>query len=403
MVTWAAVASSGKDFTLLTIDNLRVFNIRGAGLHPVIVELTTRDGLRGYGEAAVAYGIGANAAAGMLSDLAPKVIGADATYPRNIWHEIYDNAFWTKGGGAIVFAGLSAIDQALWDIKAQSLGVPVYELFGAKFETSLEVYANGWNGAHDDALQWAKAAERPLKDGFTILKCYPLATRQEGGTLRHVQRRALGSQEFKRAIDRVRNLRKVVGPDISLMLDLSGGLNNDQLIRFMEVCGELDITWVEEPLDPFNLQGLRNFAGRWPIPIAAGERVYTRQGFRNLLETGGVDIIMPDVGNCGGIFEAVQIAAMAESYNARVSPHNCASSLCTAATIQVWTASAMGMPLETYPYFSDANDYVQVLANPPEKAVVNGRLNVPTDPGLGAKIDEKAIAPFRCFDFQADG
>ncbi len=219
---------------MLTIDNLRVFNIRGGGLHPVLVELSTKDGIKGYGEAAVAYGIGANAAAGMLSDLAHKVVGQDATYPRNIWHEIYDNAFWTKGGGAIVFAALSAIDQALWDIKAQSLGIPVYELFGAKFESSLEVYANGWNTDHDDAMEWAKAAERPLKDGYTILKCYPLATRQEGGTLRHVQRRSLSPEEFKRAIDRVRALRKVVGPDISLMFDLSGGLNNDQLIRFME-------------------------------------------------------------------------------------------------------------------------------------------------------------------------
>ncbi len=86
---------------MLTIDNLRVFNIRGGGLHPVLVELSTKDGIKGYGEAAVAYGIGANAAAGMLSDLAHKVVGQDATYPRNIWHEIYDNVFWTKGGGAI--------------------------------------------------------------------------------------------------------------------------------------------------------------------------------------------------------------------------------------------------------------------------------------------------------------
>jgi len=379
---------------------MRVYNIRGGGLHPVIVELSTKDGLHGYGEAAVAYGIGAGAVAGMLGDLAHKVIGTSARHPRNLWHEIYDNSFWTKGGGAIVFAALSAIDQALWDIKAQSLGVPVYELFGAKFEASLDVYANGWNSTHDDALEWAKAADRPLNDGFRILKCYPLATRQEGGTLRHVQRRALEADEFKRAVERVRNLRKVVGPETTLMLDLSGGLNNDQLIRFMDVCGELDIAWVEEPLDPFNLQGLRNLAGRWPVPIAAGERVYTRQGFRNLLETGGVDVVMPDVGNCGGIFEAVHIAAMAESYNTRVSLHNCASSLCTAASVQVWAASAIGMPLETYPYFSDANDYVQVLKNPPEEAIMNGRLTVPTEPGLGAEINCDAIAPWKCFDFR---
>lgn len=244
--------------------------------------------------------------------------------------------------------------------------------------------------------------ERPLADGFTILKCYPLATQQKGGTLRHVQRRALDLDEFKRSLERIRTLRKVVGPDISLMFDLSGGLNNDQLIRFMDVCGELDVSWVEEPLDPFNLQGLRNLAGRWSIPLAAGERVYTRQGFRNLLDTGAIDIAMPDVGNCGGIFEAVQIAAMAESYNARISPHNCASSFCTAATIQVWAASAAGMPLETYPYFSDANDYVQVLKNPPEKEVRNGMLAIPTSPGIGAEIDVDAIEPFRCFDYREE-
>lgn len=179
------------------------------------------------------------------------------------------------------------------------------------------------------------------------------------------------------------------------MLDLSGGLNNDQLIRFMDVCAELDLIWVEEPLDPFNYRGLRDLAGRWPIPIAAGERIYARSGFRNLLESGGVDIAMPDVGNCGGIFEFVQIAAMAEAHNVRVSAHNCASTLCTAA------ATAMAMPLETYPYYSEANDYVQVLKNPPEKAVKNGTLAVPTTPGLGVELDVDAIAPFRFFDYRA--
>jgi galactonate dehydratase len=385
-----------------TIENMRVFNIRGGGLHPVIVELRTKEGIIGYGEAAVAYGMGADAAAGMLSDLSPRVIGADATYPRHVWQEIYDNSFWTKGGGAIEFAALSAIDQALWDIKAKSLGVPVYELFGAKFESTIDVYANGWSTLHDDVASWANSAERPLKDGFRILKCYPLATRQKGATLRHVQRRQLEDGAFRRAIDRVKTLRKVVGPDVGLMFDLSGGLNNDQLIRFMDVCAELDVIWVEEPLDPFNFQGLKNLAGRWPIPIAAGERIYTRNGFRNLLDTDGVDIVMPDVGNCGGVFELVQIAAMAESYNTRLSIHNCASSLLTAASLQVAAACAMTMPLETYPYYSEKNNYVQVLHNPPEKSIVNGKLTIPSAPGLGAEIDLGAIERFCQFDYLRD-
>lgn len=384
------------------IENMRVFNIRGGGMHPVLVELTTKDGIAGYGEAAVAYGLGANAAAGMLSDLSSRVVGADASFPRHIWHEIYDNSFWTKGGGAIIFAALSAIDQALWDIKAKSLGVPVYELFGAKFDGAIEVYANGWSASHNDVIGWAESAERPLSEGYRFLKCYPLAHEVSGVSLCHVQRRCLSDEAFQRAIDRVKMLRKVVGPEIGLMLDLSGGLNNDQLIRFMDVCSELNLIWVEEPLDPFDLQGMRNIAGRWPVPIAAGERAYTRHGFRNLLDTGCVDIIMPDVGNCGGIFELIQIAATAESYNVRVSPHNCASSLCTAASVQVLAASAMSTPLEIYPYFSDNNDYVQVLKNPPEKSVVQGKLEIPTSPGLGAAVDLRAIEPFRCFDYRKD-
>jgi galactonate dehydratase len=356
----------------MKIERVRSFNVKGGGIHPVIVELTTADGMTGYGEAAVAYGLGANAAAGMLADLAIKVIGSDATHPRNLWHEVYDKSFWTKGGGAIVFAALSAIDQALWDIKAKALGVPVYELFGAKFSDSIELYANGWNFEHNDAEEWAKAAERPLSDGYKNLKSYPLDASQAGGTLVHVTRRSLSSDEFNRAIDRIRLLREVVGNGIGLMFDLSGGLSNDQLIKFMK--------------------------GRWNVPIACGERIYTRNGFKNLLDTGAVDVAMPDVGNCGGIYEAVQIASMAEAYNVRVSPHNCASSLCTAASIQVCAASANVMSLEIYPYFSDADDYVHILKNPPEDSIVDGKLKVTDEAGLGAVIDLPRIEKFLTFD-----
>jgi galactonate dehydratase len=382
----------------MKIERIRVFNIKGGGIHPVILELTTADGITGYGEAAVAYGVGVTAAAGMLVDLAPRVTGSDATRPRNVWHEIYDHSFWTKGGGAIVFSAMSAIDQALWDIKAKMLGVPVYELFGAKFWDSIELYANGWNYEHNDVEEWARASERPLADGYRILKSYPLATKQPGGTLVHVTRRALSSSAFQRAIDRIGYLREVVGDDIGLMFDLSGGLSNDQLIRIMDVCCEVNALWVEEPLDAFNIDGLRDLKGRWNVPIASGERIYTRHGFKNLLETGAVDVAMPDVGNCGGIYEAIHIASMAEAYNLRVSLHNCASSLCTAASIQVCAASANAMPLEIYPYFSDADDYVQVLLNPVEKSIINGHLKVPDSPGLGVMVDLPRIEKFLTFD-----
>jgi galactonate dehydratase len=386
----------------MRITNVRAYRVPTGGVRPVLVEVSTDEGITGWGEAAVAYGLGARGAVGMIADYAQRVIGSDPRLPRHVYHEIYDNSFWTKGGGAIAFAAVSAIDQALWDIKGKALGVPVYEFFGAAFADTAQVYANGWNYHCNDAVEWAKAAERPLRDGYTILKSYPLATQQPGRTLTHVQRRALSPEEFKRALDRVRLLRKVVGDDVELMIDLSGGLNNDQLYRLLDLCEEVKVAWVEEPLDAFNLTGLKNLAGRFKFPIAAGERVYTRNGFRNLLDTGAVDVVMPDVGNCGGIFEFIQIAAMAEAYNARMSPHNCASSLCTAASLAVWAACANAMPLEIYPYLPETDGYVQVLRNAPEDRIRNGYLSVSKEPGLGAEVDVGRLANYCCFDYVAE-
>jgi galactonate dehydratase len=382
----------------MRVTNVRAYHVPTGGVRPVLVEVQTDEGVSGWGEAAVAYGLGARAAVGMVADVAHRVIGADPRYPRHVYHHLYDNSFWAKGGGAITFAAISAIDQALWDIKGKAAGMPVYEFFGGAFAERAQVYANGWNYHCNDVEDWAKAAERPLKDGYRILKAYPLATQQPGRTLTHVQRRMLCPEDMTRALDRIRGLKNVVGDQAQLMIDLSGGLNNDQLLRILDLCQELEVMWVEEPLDAFNLDGLKKLAGRFRFPIAAGERVYTRNGFRNLLDTGAVDVVMPDVGNCGGVFELVHIAAMAEAYNARVSPHNCASTLCTAASLQVWAACANAMPLEIYPYLPLSDGYVQVLTNPPEERIKDGYLEVSKDPGLGANVDGAALAPYKLFD-----
>jgi galactonate dehydratase len=383
----------------MRVSNVRAYRIPTGGVRPVLVEIQTDEGISGWGEAAVAYGLGARGAAGMIADYAPRVVGADPDYPRNVYHDIYDNSFWTKGGGAIAFAAVSAIDQALWDIKAKALGVPVYDLFGGAFADAAQVYANGWNYHWNDSFEWAKAAERPIRDGYKILKCYPLATQQVGRTLVHVQRRMLSPEEFERALERIRNLKDVVGSQAEIMIDLSGGLNSDQLYRILDLCQEIGVMWVEEPLDAFNLTGLENLKGRYKFPLAAGERVYTRNGFRNLLDTGAIDVVMPDVGTCGGVFELVHIAAMAEAYNARVSPHNCASTLCTAASLQAWAACANAMPLEIYPYLPESQGYVQVLKNAPEDRIRNGRLEITRDPGLGIAVDSERLAPYCCFDY----
>ena len=319
----------------MKVVEVNVYLVKAGMLHPVICEILTAEGISGIGEAAIAYGLGGTAAAGMIKDLSERlIVGCDPFRIEQAWSRMYDHSFWAKGGGAIVFAAISAIEQALWDIKGKALAVPIYEMLGGRMRDSLRVYANGWYGAAGTPAELARAAERPLRDGYTALKCYPLAVPHDGG-LRHVTHRAVDREFADLAFAKIAALRQAVGPKVELMLDLSGGLTSDETIRLIRRFEELDILFIEEPADPFDVGALKKIGEHVALPIAVGERIYTRHGFRKILEPHAADILQPDVGNTGGIMEVKKIAAMAEAYNVRVAPHNCGSALLTAASLQI--------------------------------------------------------------------
>ena len=378
----------------MKVDTANVYLVTTGKLHPVVVELVTDEGIVGIGEAAIAYGVGGTAAAGMVKDLCERmIVGRDPARIESLWSEMYDHSFWAKGGGAIVFAGISAIEQALWDIKGKALGVPVHELLGGRMRDEVRVYANGWYGAARTPAQLAQAAERPLRDGYRALKCYPLAVPDENG-LRHVSARMIDRDFANLAFEKVKALRAAVGADVELMLDLSGGLTTAETIRLCRRFEELDIAWVEEPADPFDIVALAKIAAKVAIPVAVGERIYTRHGFRKVFEAQAADIVQPDVGNTGGIMEVKKIAAMAEAYNMRVAPHNCGGSLSTAASLQVSACIANFTTLEIYPYFPERPGYVQLLEDAPEARIRNGLLDMPLVPGLGATLARDRMQPF---------
>ncbi|MFM0187993.1 mandelate racemase/muconate lactonizing enzyme family protein [Paraburkholderia nemoris] len=379
----------------MKIKSASIYLIKSGYVNPVIVEIVSDEGVTGIGEAAIAYGLGSTAAAGMIKDIAERLlIGRDPFRIEEIWSEMYDMSFWAKGGGAITFAGMSAIEQALWDLKGKAVNLPVYEFLGGKIFDDVPVYANGWNYHCLGADEWAQAAARPIEDGYKALKCYPLATQDSFGRLKHVTRRSHDREFLELAYQRVKKLIEFAGPDVEIMLDLSGGLTTDETIRLCKRYEDLGIRWLEEPCDAFDIGALKRVADSTNMSIAAGERLYTRAGFRAVMEPQIVDIVQPDIGNTGGIMETKKIGAMAEAYNLRVAPHNCASTLCTAGTLQVSVTLANFMTLEIYPYFSDATNYVPVLENPPEARIRNGRLTVLEEPGLGAILAKRNVAPF---------
>ncbi len=156
----------------MTVVGARISRVAIGGRHPVLVEVSTDQGIGGGGEAAIAYGTGATAAAGMIKGLIEGfVLGQDPRRIEALWAEMYDHTFWAKGGGPIIFARISAIEQALWDIKGKALGVPVYELLGGRCRDAVRVYANGWSFRCITPDEFAREARRVVGDGYTALKC----------------------------------------------------------------------------------------------------------------------------------------------------------------------------------------------------------------------------------------
>ncbi len=377
----------------LKITEVRVYLHPVAGLHPVMVQVLTDGGISGVGEVALAYGSGGTAAAGMIKDLAQQfLVGRDPFPIEAHWGAMYDHTFWAKGGGPVVFDGISALEQALWDIKGKALGVPVYELLGGKIRDSVRVYANGWSFHCIKPEEFARAAERVVKDGYTAMKMYPLAVpKGPYGGFGHVTRRSVDRAAEERAVASVKAVRDAVGPGIDIMLDVSGELTTDAIIRIGRRVQEYDIMSFEEPVDAFDEEALKKVSDRLEMPIAVGERLYTRYGFRRVLERRAADILQPDVGNTGGIMEAKKIAAMAEAYNMRIAPHNAAGPICTAAELQLDACISNFLIQEVYPY-RDPKLY-QVVDHAPESDIRGGLMPIPDRPGLGVELVEERVRP----------
>lgn len=378
----------------MKIEEAKIYVAPTGNRRAVLIEITTDSAITGIGEAGVAYGIGGAAAAEMLRGMIDRhVLGRDPARIGAIWSDIYDLSFWTRNGGAISYSALSAIEQALWDIKGKALGAPVYDLLGGQMWEQLPVYANGWwMGCHTPD-EIARAGAAMVARGYTGLKFYPLGLADPVTVVRHPTRRRLDAHHIPLVTDRVVALREAVGPGVEIMLDFGGGLTTDQVLRICRRIEHLDLLFIEEPVDPSSVDALAKVTRSTPIAIAAGERCYGRPQFHRLLQSDAVDIIQPDICNTGGLMEARAIAAMAEVQNIRVAPHNYGSDLATAVTIQFAACIPNFMVLEYFPDFDKEPSYLSVLERPPMVRQQDGHMPIPSEPGLGVVLNHAALQP----------
>ena len=364
---------------------------------PVVVKINTDEGICGYGEVGMAYGVGASAGYGMAKDLAKLTIGMDPMQNEAIWDKMQKKTFWGQGGGTVVSAGMSAIDIALWDIKGKALNVPVYQLLGGKCRDKVRTYASqlqfGWGKAKAKSIlvepkQYADAALQALADGYDSIKVDVNEMDEFGNVKKRNLCGPLSQKVLRVGYDRLKAMREAVGPDVDIIVEAHALTDTTSAIQFGQMIEELGVFFYEEPVMPLNPKQMKKVADNVNIPIAAGERVYTRWGFRPFFEDGSLSVIQPDLGTCGGITECKKICDMAHVYDMTCQVHVCGGPIMTAASLHLEAAIPNFAIHELHRYaLLEANTSTCKYDYLPK----NGMYEIPNLPGIGQELTEECI------------
>ncbi len=360
------------------------------------VRVNTDEGISGFGEAGIAYGVGADAAFGMCRDMAEVVLGMDPMDNEAIWDKMHRKTFWGMGGGSIVFAGISAIDIAVWDIKGKALGVPVYKLLGGKTNSKLRSYASqiqfDWSPKSKAVLSpedYKAATRKAMSEGYDCVKVDPLLWSNRGGFQDWNTRGILSNEQLRTAVERVAAVREAGGEDLDIIIELHSYTDTNTSIQLARALEPYDIFYYEEPTQPLNSDLFKEISRKTSIPLASGERIYSRWGYRPFFESRSLSVIQPDVCNTGGITETKKICDMAHVYDIGVQLHVCGGPISTAATLQIEAAIPNFLIHEQHQGALIPENIATCKYN---YQPVNGYFQVPELPGIGQELTEETIA-----------
>mgnify|MGYP000728304939 CR=1 FL=1 len=357
------------------------------------LKIETSDGRVGWGEPYTKWhyrGDTPSATPAAVDQMMEKyVLDSDPARIEDTWQAMYRSSFYR--GGPVHMSAIAGIDQALWDLKGKQFGAPVYDLLGGATRDRIRAYQHV-SAHHDEehadtetaaaAADAAAEAETHVDAGFGALKLVPT-----GG---------LEIIDSPAAVDEAREvvgaIREAVGREVDIALDFHGRTSKAMARRLAAAMAEFDPMFIEEPVLPEHDHALPRVAEATDLPVATGERCYTRSDFRPILEADAVDVVQPDVSNAGGITETMKIANLAATYDAAIAPHCPMGPLCTAASLQVDAAAHNALVQEQILHKTEgAFRYVE---NPEMFDVDDGFIDLPEGPGLGVEIDEDTVAEF---------
>lgn len=362
------------------ITDMKVYMVDGSysksiGRNYVLVKLETDEGIYGIGEGTTWPGGKIVKAA--MEYVKSYIIGKDPFQIESVWSDLYNRMNHSGMAGFFVCA-LSGIEMALWDIVGKKLKTPVYNLLGGRCRDKIPVYANYWyKGIPEEPEIYKEKALEVKENGYQMLKMCPFFGYERG--------MPVTSPEMKKALKLVEAVREAVGPDFGIAIECAALFDNNTVYEGVKLLGQFNPVWLEEPLPPENVDAMAKLRDRTAAPIAVGERLYTRYGFRETIEKQAVSFIQPDLARTGGILETKKIASMAEIYYIPVTPHNPNGPVCTAATLQL-TATIPNLYNVEFLYKDEP--WRNTIIAPPI-IVKDGYIELSDRPGLGIEFDEK--------------
>ncbi|MBR5295600.1 MAG: galactonate dehydratase [Clostridia bacterium] len=334
------------------------------------------------------YGLGepvleghCNSVEAVLEEYSEYLIGKDPMQIEHHLQALYRGGFYR--GGPLMLSAISGIEQAMWDIKGKFYNCPVYEMLGGACRDKIRMYTHIKRAGTPGEFpieEMLKITDERLKDGYTALK-YSIIP-----PIRAVE----NPENIEKHVERFARVRERIGKGVDLAIDFHGRVSPAVANVLIEKLKPYSPMFIEEPCLPENVDCMVNIAQKTTVPIAAGERLFGKWQYRDLIQKQAVSIIQPDICHVGGIYEGRKLAAMMEMYYGTVAPHNPLGPISLASCIQLDTCIPNFL-VQEHPGNPDKSDLgVGYITEPFE--IKDGYIDVPKKPGLGIELDEKAIA-----------
>lgn len=357
---------------------MKITNINSYLVRPRwhFIEIETDEGISGWGEPIIegkAYTLKA-----CIEEMKSYLIGQDPMKIEDIWNSLYRAAFYR--GGPILMSAIAGIDQALWDIKGKYYNAPVYELMGGPCRDKMRVYS--WIGG-DRPSDVAKAAKEKQEQGFTAIKMNATEELQYIDTY----------DKIDAVLERVASIREATGKYFGIAIDFHGRVHKPMAKILAKKLEEFDPMFIEEPVLSENMEAFSEVAKASNIPIATGERLFSRWDFKRLFQLGCVDIIQPDLSHAGGITEVKKIASMAEAYDIALAPHCPLGPIALTSCLQVDATchNAVIQEQSIGIHYNKDRSVLDYVLNPEDFVFKEGYIDLPKKAGLGVIMNKELI------------